>query len=173
MADNNSAKPAATQQNARPENSGRDQQPRQGENRQGGEIRRNNRNHRRRHGGQGQNQGQNQGQRQQRPADENRQRQPGDKSVKPAHDQKDKTEFRENRPPRDHGQKQNKKQNDGTPSGQNRFKRERRQRSGDEERSREPSVKKIETIDDIRSDNARITKEIYQVIASMKDITVE
>ena len=31
----------------------------------------------------------------------------------------------------------------------------------------------IKTVDDIRSDNARITKEIYQVIASMKDITIE
>ena len=51
--------------------------------------------------------------------------------------------------------------------------REKRQRFPDEEREIQPAVKKVETVDDIRSDNARITKEIYQVIASMKDITIE
>ena len=51
-------------------------------------------------------------------------------------------------------------------------KREKRPRLP-EEREKAPSVKKVETVDDIRSDNARITKEIYQVIASMKDITIE
>ena len=34
------------------------------------------------------------------------------------------------------------------------------------------NVKKVETIDDIRSDNARITKEIYLEIASLKNINL-
>ena len=34
------------------------------------------------------------------------------------------------------------------------------------------TVKKVETIDDIRSDNARITKEIYLEIASLKNINL-
>lgn len=144
----------------------KDQQPRQGEGQQGGEIRRNNRGHRRRHGGQGQ------GQRQQRPNDENRQRQGAEKGAKGGRDPKEKTEGRDNRPQRDQGQRR-RKQLDGVPAGQGQIKREKRQRFAEEEREREPSVKKVETVDDIRSDNARITKEIYQVIASMKDITIE
>ena len=34
------------------------------------------------------------------------------------------------------------------------------------------NVKKVETIEDIRSDNARITKEIYLEIASLKNINL-
>lgn len=147
------------------------QQPKQGDGQQGGEIRRN-RNHRRRHGGQGQ------GQRQ-RPNDENRQQrqggekgEKGEKGGKGVREPKEKNEGRENRPRQDQGQRR-KKQFDGAPSGQGQIKREKRQRFIEDEREKEPIVKKVETIDDIRSDNARITKEIYQVIASMKDITIE
>ncbi len=142
------------------------QQPKQGDGQQGGEIRRN-RNHRRRHGGQGQ------GQRQQRPNDENRQqRQGGEKGGKGVREPKEKNEGRENKPRQEQGQRR-KKQFDGASAGQGQIKREKRQRFIEDEREKEPIVKKVETIDDIRSDNARITKEIYQVIASMKDITIE
>ena len=160
MADNNAVTPAAFQQNARQDNNA---QPRQGDGQQGGEIRRN-RNHRRRHGGQGQ--------RQQRQGDENRQqRQGGEKGGKGGQAPKEKTEGREGRPQREQGQRR-KKQIDGAAS-QGQFKREKRQSFIDDDREKEPIVKKSETIDDIRSDNARITKEIYQVIASMKYITIE
>ena len=159
MADNNAVTPAAFQQNARQDNN---QQPRQGDGQQGGEIRRN-RNHRRRHGGQGQ--------RQPRQGDENRQqRQGGEKGVKPP---KEKPEGREGRPQREQGGRRRKQLEGGAVPVQGQVKREKRQRFADEEREKEPAVKKVETIDDIRSDNARITKEIYQVIASMKDITIE
>ena len=161
MADNNAVTPAAFQQNARQDNNG--QQPRQGDGQQGGEIRRN-RNHRRRHGGQGQ--------RPQRQGDENRQqRQGGEKGGKGGQAPKEKAESRENRPQREQGQRR-KKQIEGA-AGQGQIKREKRQRFIEDDREKEPVVKKSETIDDIRSDNARITKEIYQVIASMKDITIE
>ena len=147
------------------------QQPKQGDGQQSGEIRRN-RNHRRRHGGKGQ------GQRQ-RPNDENRQQrqggekgEKGEKGGKSVREPKEKNEGRENRSRQDQGQRR-KKQFDGAPSGQGQIKREKRQRFIEDEREKEPIVKKVETIDDIRSDNARITKEIYQVIASMKDITIE
>ena len=156
MADNTAGTPAAPQQGARQDNFQKDQQ--------GGEIRRSNRNHRRRHGGQ----------RQQRPNDENqnRQRQGGEKSAKPQQP-KERPEGRENRPQRDQNQKR-KRTIDGQNTGRDQqFKREKRQRFAEEEREKEPAVKKVETVDDIRSDNARITKEIYQVIASMKDITIE
>ena len=71
------------------------------------------------------------------------------------------------------------------------FKREREQNQGNEKRSQQfnqnprknkrsreineevaKNVKKVETIDDIRSDNARITKEIYLEIASLKNINL-
>jgi hypothetical protein len=162
MADNTAVTPAAPQQGAKQDNIQRDQQ--------GGEIRRN-RNHRRRHGGQGQ--------RQPRQGDENRQQrqggekgEKGEKGGKSVREPKEKNEGRENRSRQDQGQRR-KKQFDGAPSGQGQIKREKRQRFIEDEREKEPIVKKVETIDDIRSDNARITKEIYQVIASMKDITIE
>jgi len=156
MADNTAVTPAAPQQGAKQDNIQRDQQ--------GGEIRRNNRNHRRRHGGQ----------RQQRPGDENRQRQGGEKAGKGMHQPKERTEGREIKPAKEQGQKR-KKPVDGQIRDKRdpQFRREKRQRFNDDEREKAPSVKKVETIDDIRSDNARITKEIYQVIASMKDITIE
>jgi len=157
MADNNAVTPAAFQQNARQDNN--NQQPRQGDGQQGGEIRRN-RNHRRRHGGQGQ--------RQQRPNDENRQqRQGGEKGGK------NPKEKPEGRPQREQGPRRKKQIEGGIAPAQGQIKREKRQRFIEEDRAQEPVVKKVETIDDIRSDNARITKEIYQVIASMKDITIE
>ena len=152
MAENTAGTPAAPQQGARQDNFQKDQQ--------GGEIRRNNRNHRRRHSGQ----------RQQRPNDENRQRQ-GDKGPKGGQQPKEKGESREIRPAREQDSKR-KKPVDGVNRDQQ-IKREKRQRFAEDDREKAPSVKKVETIDDIRSDNARITKEIYQVIASMKDITVE
>lgn len=160
MADNNAVTPAAFQQNARQENN---QQPRQGDGQQGGEIRRN-RNHRRRHGGQGQ------GQRQQRPNDENRQQRQGEKGGKGP---KEKPEGREGKPQREQGQRRKKQIEGGAAPAQGQIRREKRQRFIEDDRAQEPVVKKVETIDDIRSDNARITKEIYQVIASMKDITIE
>jgi len=151
MADNTAGTPAAPQ-GARQDNIQKDQQ--------GGEIRRNNRNHRRRHSGQ-----------RQRPNDENRQRQGGEKGNKPQQP-KERPEGRENKPQRDQNQKR-KRTIDGQNTGRDQqFKREKRQRFVEDEREKEP-VKKVETVDDIRSDNARITKEIYQVIASMKDITIE
>ena len=156
MADNTAGTPAAPQQGAKQDNIQKDQQ--------GGEIRRNNRNHRRRHSGQ----------RQQRPNDENRQRQAGEKGQKGGQQPREKGEGREIKPAREQGQKRRK-----PIDGQNRdnrdpqIKREKRQRFIEDDREKVPSVKKVETIDDIRSDNARITKEIYQVIASMKDITIE
>ena len=155
MAENNAGTPAAPQQGARQDNFPKDQQ--------GGEIRRN-RNHRRRHGGQGQ---------RQRPNDENRQRQSGEKGQKGNREPREKTEGRENRPEGRFEQKR-KRQIDGQNTmREQKPKREKRPRLPEEEREKAPSVKKVETVDDIRSDNARITKEIYQVIASMKDITIE
>ena len=145
MADNTAVTPAAPQQGAKQDNIQRDQQ--------GGEIRRNNRNHRRRHGGQ---------------------RQGGEKAGKGMQQPKERTEGREIKPAKEQGQKR-KKPVDGQirDNRDPQFRREKRQRFNDDEREKAPSVKKVETIDDIRSDNARITKEIYQVIASMKDITIE
>ena len=73
---------------------------------------------------------------------------------------------------------QNKKFNrDQNQQGENRkqFNPERRNKN---KRSREidaevaKNVKKVETIEDIRSDNARITKEIYLEIASLKNINL-
>ena len=155
MAENNAGTPAAPQQGARQDNFQKDQQ--------GGEIRRN-RNHRRRHGGQGQ---------RQRPNDENRQRQGGEKGQKGNREPREKTEGRENRPEGRFEQKR-KRQIDGQNTmREQKPKREKRPRFTDEERENVAPVKKVETVDDIRSDNARITKEIYQVIASMKDITIE
>ncbi len=152
MADNTAGTPAAPQQGARQDNIQKDQQ--------GGEIRKNNRNHRRRHSGQRQRQG-----------DENRQRQPGEKGAKDVRQPKERPEGREIRPARDQGQKRRRPVDGGSRDQQ--VKREKRQRFTEDEREKEPTLKKVETVDDIRSDNARITKEIYQVIASMKDITIE
>ena len=76
------------------------------------------------------------------------------------------------------GRDQNKKFNrDQNQQGENRkqFNPERRAKN---KRSREidaevaKNVKKVETIEDIRSDNARITKEIYLEIASLKNINL-
>ena len=78
------------------------------------------------------------------------------------------------------GRDQNREQN-------NKFKREQGEKRGQQfsgerkpknKRPREidpevaKTVKKVETIDDIRSDNARITKEIYLEIASLKNINL-
>jgi len=92
------------------------------------------------------------------------------------------------------GQNQNQNQGQGRQGGQgqNKFKREREQGQGGEKRNQQFSgerkpknkrpreidaevaknVKKVETIEDIRSDNARITKEIYLEIASLKNINL-
>ncbi len=68
------------------------------------------------------------------------------------------------------------------PREQNQNSEKRQQFSGERKpknkRSREldaevaKNVKKVETIEDIRSDNARITKEIYLEIASLKNINL-
>ena len=90
------------------------------------------------------------------------------------------------------GQNQNQGQGRQGGQGQNKFKREREQGQGGEKRNQQFSgerkpknkrpreidaevaknVKKVETIEDIRSDNARITKEIYLEIASLKNINL-
>ena len=54
--------------------------------------------------------------------------------------------------------------------GQDRKPKNKRPREIDPEVAK--TVKKVETIDDIRSDNARITKEIYLEIASLKNINL-
>ena len=103
-----------------------------------------------------------------------REQQGGEKAGKGMQQPKERTEGREIKPAKEQGQKR-KKPVDGQirDNRDPQFRREKRQRFNDDERDKAPSVKKVETIDDIRSDNARITKEIYQVIASMKDITIE
>ena len=80
------------------------------------------------------------------------------------------------------GRDQNKKFNrDQNQQGENR--NENRKQFNSERRSKNKrpreidaevakNVKKVETIDDIRSDNARITKEIYLEIASLKNINL-
>ena len=82
---------------------------------------------------------------------------------------------------RDRGNKSNKQ---GQNQGQNNQGQDKRnqqfsgERKPKNKRSREldaevaKNVKKVETIEDIRSDNARITKEIYLEIASLKNINL-
>ena len=77
------------------------------------------------------------------------------------------------------GRDQNKKFNrDQNQQGENRKQQFNPERKPKNKRSREidaevaKNVKKVETIDDIRSDNARITKEIYLEIASLKNINL-
>ena len=80
-----------------------------------------------------------------------------------------KRDNRENREPRE-----NREQNQSSEKRQQ-FNGERKPKN---KRSREldaevaKNVKKVETIEDIRSDNARITKEIYLEIASLKNINL-
>ena len=70
---------------------------------------------------------------------------------------------------------QNQNQNQGGEKKGQQFNSERKPK---QKRTREidaevaKNVKKVETIDDIRSDNARITKEIYLEIASLKNINL-
>ena len=71
-------------------------------------------------------------------------------------------------------QNQSKKQNQGGEKRNQQFnerkpKNKRPREFGDEVAK---NVKKVETIEDIRSDNARITKEIYLEIASLKNINL-
>ena len=72
-----------------------------------------------------------------------------------------------NKPRREQNQGNEKKQFSQT---QNPKQRKPRTREIDEVVAK--NVKKVETIDDIRSDNARITKEIYLEIASLKNINL-
>ena len=72
-------------------------------------------------------------------------------------------------------QGQNQNQGQGQEKRNQQFSGERKPKN---KRSREldaevaKNVKKVETIEDIRSDNARITKEIYLEIASLKNINL-
>lgn len=82
----------------------------------------------------------------------------------------------QNKQKRDQNRDQNREQNQGNdkrnqPFGQSPApKKSKRQRELGEEVAK--NVKKVETIEDIRSDNARITKEIYLEIASLKNINL-
>ena len=87
----------------------------------------------------------------------------------------DRQNNRDNREKNNNNNKFNKReQNQGSEKRQQ-FNGERKPKN---KRSREldaevaKNVKKVETIDDIRSDNARITKEIYLEIASLKNINL-
>ena len=77
-----------------------------------------------------------------------------------------KREQREPREPREQNQNSEKRQQF---SGERKPKN-KRSRELDAEVAK--NVKKVETIEDIRSDNARITKEIYLEIASLKNINL-
>ena len=87
----------------------------------------------------------------------------------------DRQNNRDNREKNNNNNKFNKReQNQGSEKRQQ-FNGERKPKN---KRSREldaevaKNVKKVETIEDIRSDNARITKEIYLEIASLKNINL-
>ena len=103
--------------------------------------------------GKGQNQNQNQGQNQNRERNSDRQN---------------------NRDKNNNNRFNKREQNQGSEKRQQ-FNGERKPKN---KRSREldaevaKNVKKVETIEDIRSDNARITKEIYLEIASLKNINL-
>ena len=56
--------------------------------------------------------------------------------------------------------------------GQSQNFRQRKPRTREIDEVVAKNVKKVETIEDIRSDNARITKEIYLEIASLKNINL-
>ena len=83
---------------------------------------------------------------------------------------------------RDNREKNNNNNNKFNKREQNQGSEKRQQFNGERKpknkRSREldaevaKNVKKVETIEDIRSDNARITKEIYLEIASLKNINL-
>ena len=101
--------------------------------------------------GRNQNQGQNQNQNRERNSDRQNNR-----------DKNNNNKFNK-REQNQGGEKRNQQFNERKP------KNKRPREFGDEVAK---NVKKVETIEDIRSDNARITKEIYLEIASLKNINL-
>ena len=95
---------------------------------------------------------------------------------------KERSQERQNNREKGNNNKQfNKPQGQTQNQGQGQDKRNQQfsgERKPKNKRSREldaevaKNVKKVETIEDIRSDNARITKEIYLEIASLKNINL-
>ena len=82
---------------------------------------------------------------------------------------------RQNNRDKNNNNKFNKREQNQSSEKRQQFNGERKPKN---KRSREldaevaKNVKKVETIEDIRSDNARITKEIYLEIASLKNINL-